>query len=276
MRRIRAVIGDDEPPARRKLKLFLKDRQDIDVVGEAGAGPAALELIRAKEPDLVLLDIQMPGMDGFEVLSALETERMPHIVFVTVYDQHAVRAFDVGALDYVLKPFDRERFDTALARALERARNVQSAPSDQSIERVLEALSAGQQYLKRFMVRDGSRLLFVRVAEVDWLEAAGNYVRVHTPSKTHLVRGTLKLLSERLDPAMFARIHRTTIVNLDRVSRLEPWSHGDYRVHLVSGKELTLSRRYRRELPSTFGESGCPADTVAGCSIGEPYQRVTP
>ncbi len=255
MDRIRALIVDDEPPARRKLKMFLKDRPDIDVVGEAGDGPAALELIHAKDPDLVFLDIQMPEMDGFDVVSALETEHMPHIVFVTAYDEYAVRAFEVGALDYVLKPFDRERFNRTFERALDHVGRNQPTPSDSTIERVLEALSAGQKYLKRFVVKDSARITFLRVEDVEWIEAAGNYVRLHTPFKSHLVRGTLKDMSERLDATEFARIHRSTIVNLDRVSRLEPWSHGDYQLFLKSGKELTLSRRYRKTLPGTLGLS---------------------
>lgn len=254
MYRIRAVIVDDEPPARRKLKMFLQDRRDIDVVGEAGDGETALELIRIKEPDLVFLDIRMPEMDGFDVVSAIDADPLPHLVFVTAYDEHAVRAFEVGALDYLLKPFDRERFDTALERALERVAGTRAATdSATSIERVLDALSAGQGHLKRFVVKDGARMTFVRVEEVEWIEAAGNYVRLHTPPKALLVRATLKALSGRLDPTRFARVHRTAIVNLDCVSRLESWSHGDYRVFLESGKELTLSRRYRKKLPRTFG-----------------------
>jgi two-component system LytT family response regulator len=251
--RIRALIVDDEPPARRKLRRFLRERPEIDIVGEAGDGPMAVALIESKQPDLVFLDIQMPEMDGFEVLSALRTDRVPHVVFVTAYDEHALRAFEVGALDYVLKPVDLDRFNTALDRAMEQLDRWSPSTPDTRLEEMLQALSSVRGYLERFLVRERGHVLVVRVGDVAWIEAAGNYVRLQTKTASFLVRGTLKALEKRLDPSKFARIHRSTIVNLDRVARFEPWSHGDLLVVMENGTELTLSRRFRRRMPGTFG-----------------------
>lgn len=246
---IRAVLVDDEPPARRKLRRFLDRQADIEVVGEAGDGPAAMAAIRELRPDLVFLDIQMPGADGFEVIEALGAAR-PHIIFVTAYHEHAVRAFEVEALDYLLKPFDAARFQAALERVRERIARREPMIPPAALRRLLESVrgDAGQ----RILVKKDDHSFFVRQDEVDWIEAADNYVKLYTARGDHLVRATLTGMEERLDSSRFVRISRAAIVNLDRVAELRPWSHGDRIVVLKDGTELTLSRRYRKRLPELF------------------------
>jgi two-component system, LytTR family, response regulator len=244
---VTAVLVDDEPPARAKLRRFLEEDGRVTVVGEAGDGAAAVRLVEEAEPDLVFLDVQMPGMDGFEVLEALEVDPLPRVVFVTAYEEHALRAFEVRALDYLLKPVDRERFTRALDRALEAA-----APGATDARGVLSAL-AERRPLERFLVRTRGRMVLVPVEDVDWIGAAGNYVAVHAGGQIHLVRGTLQELEERLPAERFVRIHRSSIVNLDRVREMHPWSHGDLMVVLEGGEELRLSRRYRDRLEGVFG-----------------------
>lgn len=243
----RVVVVDDEPHAREKLRRYLADDPRVEWVGEAGDGMAAVALVEEVEPDLVLLDVQMPEMDGFDVLAALEGDRLPAVVFVTAHDEHAVRAFEVQAVDYLLKPVDRTRFAEAVGRAL-----AVGASRRREVRRVLEALPAPRP-LERFLVRSRGRMHLVPVGDVDWIGAAGNYVELHVSGAVHLVRGTLQTLEERLSPVRFARIHRSTIVNLDRIAALHPWSHGDLQVELHDGTELRLSRRYRDRLEETFG-----------------------
>jgi len=248
----RCLIVDDEPPARRKLRRFLTGYADIDVVGEAGDGAEAVELIRHLEPDLVLLDVQMPELDGFAVLSALHDQPLPYVIFVTAYEEYAVRAFEVGAVDYLLKPVDPDRFRIALDRALTQL----AAPAAEGfagrLERVLELLADSKEFVDRFLVKRGSRSVFVPATDVEWIEAAGNYLRLHTSSGVHVVRGTMRDAERRLDKRRFVRIHRSRAVNLDRVSYLEPWSHGDQLVVLRSGEKLVMSRRFRDRLPPMF------------------------
>jgi len=246
---LRVLLVDDEPPARRKLRRFLEGARDIEVVSEAGDGPAAIAAIRELRPDLVFLDIQMPGADGFEVIEALDDAR-PQIIFVTAYHEHAVRAFEVEALDYLLKPFDEPRFRAALERARTRIGEREPGLPEAALRRLLEAARGGQS--QRILVKKDDHSFFVRQDEIDWIEAAGNYVKLHTARGDHLVRGTLAGLEERLDPSRFVRISRGAIVNLDRVAELRPWSHGDRIVVLKDGSELTLSRRYRKRLPELF------------------------
>jgi two-component system, LytTR family, response regulator len=253
---VRVLIADDEPPARAKLRRFLAADPAVQVVGEAASGPEAVEAIRRLRPELVFLDIQMPGADGFGVLAALHGEPLPHVVFVTAYDAYALRAFEVHAVDYLLKPFDAERFRTALARAMERVRARVPAADDleQRIRRVLEeARPAPAAYLDRVLVRTGGRAVFLRTEQVDWLEAEENYVRLHAGAQSYLVRGTLAGLEERLDPAKFIRVHRSHVVNLASIREMHPWSHGDWMIVLHDGRELMLSRRYRDRIPELTG-----------------------
>lgn len=251
---VRVLIADDEPPARAKVRRFLAAEADVEVVGEAGSGPEAVEAIGRLRPDVVFLDIQMPGADGFGVLDALPPGTLPQVVFVTAYDEYALRAFEVHAVDYLLKPFDGDRFRTALARARERVRA--RAPTDGLEERIRRALAEARPpaaYLDRVLVRTGDHAVFVRTDEIDWLEAEENYVRLHAGRESHLVRGTLAGLEARLDPAKFVRVHRSHVVNLASIRALHPWSHGDWMIVMRDGRELMLSRRYRDRLPELAG-----------------------
>lgn len=251
---MKVVIVDDEPLARAKLKVFLQRHPQLELVGEAGDGVEAVATINLLKPDLVLLDIQMPELDGLEVVSALEQGPLPHIIFVTAYDQYAVKAFEIGAIDYLLKPVAPDRFDLAVARALENHASVAGDELTERLGRVLEAMAPSRPRLERFLVKERERSRFVPLAEVDWIETAGNYLKLHTRLESHLIRATMTEVEARLDPKAFARIHRTVIVNLARVKYLEPWSHGDQRVVLENGERLTLSRRYRDRLPATLGD----------------------
>lgn len=251
---IRTVVVDDEPLARDKLRAFLARHPTLELVGEAGDGLEAVAVLDATRPDLVLLDIQMPELDGFEVLAALDQDPLPHVVFVTAFDHYAVRAFEQGALDYLLKPVAPDRFDRAMERAQAQLRDHGGEALARRLTQVLESVAPGRPRIERFLVKEQGRTRFVPVVDVEWIEAAGNYLKLHVKGTTHLVRGTMKEVEGRLDPARFGRIHRTTIVQLDRIHFLEPWSHGDQVVVLDTGARLTLSRRFRDRLPRTFGE----------------------
>lgn len=250
---IRTLIVDDEPLARDKLRAFLARHADFVLAGEAGDGLTAARLIDELRPDLVLLDIQMPELDGFEVLAAVETEPLPHIIFVTAFDHYAVQAFEVGAIDYLLKPVAPDRFEQALDRARHQLDRGTGDLADR-LARALEQVAPARPRVERFLVKQGGRSRFVPAVEVEWIEAAGNYLKLHLGAETHLVRATMKEIESRLDPARFARVHRTAIVNVDRIQYLEPWSHGDQLLVLKSGHRLMLSRRYRDRLPRTLQE----------------------
>jgi two-component system, LytTR family, response regulator len=232
----RVVIADDEAPARRIVRSYLGGRADVEVVAEAENGLEVVDAVGTLKPDLVVLDIQMPGMTGFEAIEAIGADAMPAVVFATAYDEFALRAFDVHAVDYLLKPFTRERFDRAFERALER----------QPIAPLIAALP-----LHRVVVRERDRLFFVPIEEVVHLSAEGNYVRVHTAAGSHLIRGTLADLEARLDPRRFARIHRSGIVNIEAIKEVRAHFHGDYIVTLKTGGTLRLSRRYQSRLLGT-------------------------
>jgi len=239
---------DDEPLARQRLRKLLKGDPEIDLVAECANGPDAIIAISEHAPDLVFLDVQMPEVDGFDVLQAIRPPRMPLVVFVTAHDRYALKAFDVHALDYLLKPFDRARFKAALERAKQRLRGDRRAEAGRQILALLEALRSSGTYLDRIVIRAGGRVILLRVEEIDWIEAETKYVHVHAGKNSYLFRQAIGALELRLDPRHFFRIHRSTIVNLDRVRVLEPWFHGDYHVVLRDGTQLTLSRGCRRKL----------------------------
>jgi two-component system LytT family response regulator len=273
---MRVLIVDDEPPARVRLRAMLEmlpDTDALEVVGEAEDGEAALDAIARERPDLVFLDVQMPGLDGFGVVRALAADAtlldalggaLPVVVFATAFDQHAVRAFEVHAVDYLVKPFDAKRLTTALARARERLQARRSAAANGALSPEITALLAALQsqspgaaraYLTRIAVRLGERVYYVRTADIDWVEADGNYLRLHTgrgtpQAKAHLIRKPLAALAEELDPAQFARIHRSSLVNIDRIRELRALSDGEYQVLLTDGTKLKLSRTYRANLPA--------------------------
>jgi two-component system, LytTR family, response regulator len=246
--RIRAIIVDDEPLAREGVRLHLESEPDIDVIGEAGNGEEAVSLIETVRPDLLFLDVQMPGLDGFGVLEALGAAHMPVTIFTTAYDQFAMRAFDAHAIDYVLKPYDPERFRKAIERARMHLAGRRRAQMDDRLDSLLDELHTRNQFLERLVVRSGGRILILRVADVDWVEAASNYVRLHAGGKEYLLRETMTALEAKLDPADFVRIHRSTIVRVDRIRELEPLFQGDFVVILEDGTRLTSSRGYREKL----------------------------
>jgi len=252
--KIRTLIVDDEPLGRERIRTLLGGDADVEIVGECGDGKQAVAAIERTGPDLVYLDVQMPEMDGFAVLDAIAGERMPAIIFVTAYDRYAVKAFEVHAVDYLLKSFDRERFHDALRRAKEQIRGSREGLWHERLTGLLEELQWRQKQLTRLVIRSAGRIFFLRVEEIDWLEAADNYVRIHVGRESHLVRETLQSLQERLDPSRFLRIHRSTVVNLDRIKELHPLFHGDYVVKLVDGTELSLSRNYREKLAGPLGQ----------------------
>jgi two-component system LytT family response regulator len=250
---LRTVIVEDEPLARERLRSLLDAHEDVDVVAECADGHEAVATLRRENPDVVFLDIQIPGCDGFEVLEAVGADRVPAIVFVTAYDQYALRAFEVHAVDYLLKPYDEDRFN----RALERARVTVKQGVDEAVKEkllsLLKDLRSPQGYVDRLVVKSAGRIFFLRVPEIDWIESAGNYVCLHVGGETHLLRETMNSLEARLDPTHFARIHRGTIVNIDRIRELQPLFHGEYQVRLQNQTELVLSRGYRDRLQEAIG-----------------------
>jgi two-component system, LytTR family, response regulator len=249
---LRTLIIDDEPIARRRVRRLLRDESDIEVVGECGDGEAAIDDIASVRPDLIFLDVQMPGLDGFGVVERLATARPPAIVFVTAFDRYAMRAFDVHAIDYLLKPFTRDRFRLALQRARERIR---VSDGHAGLRALIEQLQARPRYLSRLSVRVRGRIVLIDVNTVDWLQAADNYVTVHVGSREYLLRETLTALEAKLDPDRFVRIHRSTIVRLDRVLELQPATHGDFDVRLRDGTVLTLSRKWREQVERALGRA---------------------
>lgn len=253
--KINALIIDDEPPARSVIRKMLTEDTEIEVVGECSNGIEAFETIRRLSPDLLFLDIEMPEMDGFALLESFDEGKHPAVIFVTAYNQYAVRAFDVSAVDYLLKPFDHER----LARALERAKiNLREKSDEERSEKVLELLrqlNAKDENLDRFVIKKNGRVLLVPGADIDWVEASGNYVLLHVGREKHLIRETMKGIEKRLDPQKFLRIHRSTIVNIDCVKELQVHFNGEHLVVLKTGEELILSRRYREKLSQKLGTS---------------------
>jgi two-component system LytT family response regulator len=242
---IRTLIVDDEPLARKRIKRFLVEEPDLSVIGECGSGHEAIKAIQEMSPDLLFLDIQMPGMDGFEVLQALGEAQIPITIFITAYDQHALKAFDVHALDYLLKPFKQERFKKAIARARAQMADGGSRKADPGLAALIGRLRADHNRLSRFMVKSSNRVILIKAHEVDWIESAANYALLHVGDKTHLVRETMQALETKLNPKIFQRISRSVIVNLERVKELQPMGKGQYVIILANGKQLTMSRGIR-------------------------------
>ncbi len=274
---MRVLIVDDEALARQRVRRLLQNEADVDIVGEAGTGRDAVSLIKELRPDLVCLDVQMPELDGFGVLRELVGGTLPMILFVTAYDEHAQRAFDVHAVDYVLKPVDADRFRAAFERArTQRAHAVAAERLDEllaTVRRLADgtaptergdrssatgvppsgAASANGHYASRILVKQDGRMLFVKTTEIDWIEADRNYVKLHVGAVAHTIRDRISHLEETLDPRLFARIHRSTIVNLNRVREMQQWFSGDYVVILEDGARLRLSRHYRDRVEKQVG-----------------------
>jgi len=246
---MRTLIVDDEPPARERLRRMLKDIETVEIVGEAEDGVQAVEMIEREKPDLVLLDIQIPGLDGFGVIEALADP--PPVIFVTAYDEYAIRAFEINALDYLLKPFSRERLEKAVRRAQEAQVEEQSFAA--RLGPLLESLAAQGRYLTRLAVRDRDRIRVLDVGEVDWIGVEGEQVMVHAGDRAYPIRRTLAELEARLDPARFFRAHRSAIVNLSRVKEVIPWFKGSHKLRLTTGAEVDLSRAQARVLRKILG-----------------------
>jgi two-component system LytT family response regulator len=246
---VRVLIIDDEEMARQRLRRLLAREDDVDVIGEACDGVQAVESIRTLAPDLIFLDVQMPEVDGFAVLERLRPQTPPAVVFVTAHDDYAVRAFEVHAVDYLRKPFDAGRFKEAFARARRRLADGEAEERARKLDALLAQVEAHPpRSRERLMVRSDGRLYFVRIDDIDWVEAAGNYVKLHVGRDTHLMRETMAGVEKMLDRSRFLRIHRSAIVNLDRVREMQPWFSGEYTVILRDGTQLRLSRVYRERL----------------------------
>jgi two-component system LytT family response regulator len=251
MPRIRTLIADDEPLAREGIRRILEREQSLVMIGECENGQETVEAVRRDAPDLLFLDIQMPGLNGFQVIEALSSGQIPLVVFVTAYEEHALRAFDVHALDYVLKPPDPERVHEAVQRA---CAILESKEKDAAVSRILEMVAAmrpPRPPAARLMVPSRGKITFIKVEEIDWIEAQGDYVQVHAAGRKHLLRRKVSVLERELPGETFARIHRSTIINVTRVRELQPLYHGDYAVILLDGTRLTMSRSYR---PKVFQE----------------------
>jgi two-component system LytT family response regulator len=261
-RMIRTLIIDDEPIARQTIYLLLKDDREIEIIGECVNGIEAVKAVKRQQPDLIFLDIQMPEMNGFDVLEEIGVEEMPAIVFVTAYDQYALRAFEVSALDYLLKPFTDKRFEKALTRAKAQVKERGVKELSQQLITLLEnyqdtgkqsrqAKRRGEcEYLMRLLIKSAGRVFFLKVDEIDWIEADNYYVQLHVGRRSHLLRETMNELERKLDPGKFLRIHRSTIVNVESVKEMQPHLNGDYLVILHDGTELKLSRSRRERIQS--------------------------
>ena len=241
---LKVLVVDDAPLAREGLKLLLGRQPQVAVTSEARNGREAIALIREQKPDLVFLDVQMPRTDGFAVVHTIGAERMPPVIFVTAHDQYAIRAFEIAALDYLLKPVTEERFDVAFKRALHRLRGVSHEDATRQVITMLDAVAKPPRQLERFAVRSGERTIFVPVDEVDWIEAFQNYVRLHAGPTTHLLHVPMNTIETVLDSGRFLRIHRSHIVNLRRIAQLWSIAHGQYVIELKSGQRLQSGRTY--------------------------------
>jgi two-component system LytT family response regulator len=263
----RVVIVDDEPVARQRLRRILAREQGVEIVAECANGREAVSAVATHAPDLLVLDVQMPELDGFGVLAALPANQMPLVIFVTAFDHHAVRAFDVHAVDYVLKPIEPDRLREAVARARRERGRAEVAQQHARLRDLLSSFAILEQPVKppteqaraegpsveRFLVKANGRMFFVNTPDVDWIEADGNYVRLHVGSASHMIRETIAAVERSLPPSRFARIHRSAIVNLDRVVEMRQWSSGDYIVILANGVRLKLSRTYRQNIETLSG-----------------------
>jgi len=253
--KMRVLIVDDEPWARKRIASLLKPEADVEIAGECSTGADAINKIEVLSPDLVFLDVQMPEINGFEVVDAVGPESMPLVIFATAYDGYALKAFDAHAFDYLLKPFDEERFRHALDRARRELQRPRTA-SEMPLRSLLDSLRKGSSYLSRLAVKSCGRIIFIKAKEIDWVEASGNYVTLHVGRESHLVRTTMNALEPKLDSEQFVRIHRSTIVNLDRIQELQPWFRGEQVLMLKDGTKLKVGRVFRDRLGLSIMKGG--------------------
>jgi two-component system LytT family response regulator len=254
-KKITIMIVDDEELARTRIRQLVQKDPDLEIISECSNGTLALEALPVKKPDVLLLDIQMPGLDGFGVLKKLNAASIPLIIFVTAFDEFAVRAFDLNACDYLLKPFKAKRFEEAMLRAKNALRNRDQKQWLERTSSLLESLAGNSRFLENFAIKDRGRILFVKSPEVDWIEAQDNYVRLHCGKETYLIRQKIGALQQELNPARFARVHRGAIVNVERIRELQQWFHRDYRIVLRDGTVVPLGRSYREGLRRVLGSS---------------------
>ncbi len=247
---MRTLIVDDDPLARQRLRTLLGEEADLEIVAECDGGEEAVSAIRALDPELVFLDVQMPDMDGFDVVAKIGSDRAPAIVFATAFDEFALRAFDANAIDYLLKPVSRERLKSTLVRLRGRA---PGPAAELPLPDLVASLGERGQPRERIAVRSGTRFVIIRTDEITWVEAANNYVRLHTDKQTHLYRASMAEAEAMLDPRKFLRIHRSIIINVDKVKTIEPWGLNEHLIVLADGTELTSSRRYRKQIRAAFG-----------------------
>jgi two-component system LytT family response regulator len=248
IQKIRTLIVDDMLLARKRLRRVLSQDPEIEIIGECTDGQQAIETIQNLKPDLLFLDVQMPEIGGFEVLQEIGVNNAPVVIFVTAYDQFALRAFEVHALDYLLKPFENARLQNTVARAKAQIRKRESAVTDERLLALLKTVKNDEKYLKRLTVKSRGRTIFLTVDEIDYIEAEGNYLSLQIGEQSHLIRSAMHQFESRLDPEKFVRIHRSTIINIDRVKEMHPLFNGDQLIIMQNGKELTLSRNYRERL----------------------------
>jgi two-component system, LytTR family, response regulator len=255
MKTIRTIIVDDEPLARRGLRRLLNAHDDIEIVAECANGRQAIETINELEPELLLLDIQMPEVDGFKVIAEVGTDRIPAVIFITAFDRHAVRAFEIQALDYLVKPVDGERFNKALVRARKHIAAREKSDLGARLQGLLSSITPQTRYPVRLAVKSRERIKLVEAGEIDWIEAADNYVCLHVGAETHLLREKMSALESRLDPAQFLRVHRSTIVNVGRIKELRPLFRGAYEIVLRDGTRVSSARKYHNKLLGLLGKS---------------------
>jgi len=250
--KIKALLVDDEPLARKRLRDLLKFENEISIIGEARNGMEAITAIKEKSPDLVFLDIQMPEMDGFDVIKTIGIEKMPHIIFITAYDQYALEAFDVNAIDYLLKPFSKKRFKNSLEKVIQYIGLKEKSKFTVQMNRLLA--ETGKKYVDRLIVKSGVNYSIIKTCEIDWIESSGNYLIIHVEKEKHIIRGTISKMAASLDPDEFIRIHRQSIVNIDRIKGFQHYFKGEYKIFLENGIQLTLGNVYREKFKEKFND----------------------
>jgi len=252
---IKVLIIDDEPLARERIKNLLENEVDIEVIDESGNGFEALSKIQEKKPELVFLDVRIPEMNGFEIIEQIDEENIPHIIFVSAHEKYALRAFEMHALDYLLKPFDENRFQQALCRARERIQIRKTGEITCRLKELIHNVKSEHKYLDRLVIKTEGRIFFIKTDEINWIEAAGNYITLYLDNEKYLMRETMNCMEARLDPGKFIRVHRSKIVNIERIKEIQSWFNGEHLIILDNGTELNLSRKYKEKMKEVFNST---------------------